>query len=69
MTEALLKQIFLLPPLPFPHYPLKLQEHFGFFSSLEACVGDLNVLLFSVNSPEVKVGVQSLEVSCLGDKQ
>lgn len=51
-------------------YPLKLQEHIGFFPSLGACVGDLSLLFSPVDSPEVKVGVQSLEVKCfLEDKQ
>lgn len=50
--------------------PLKLQEHIGFFPSLGACVGDLSLLFSPVDSPEVKVGVQSLEVKCfLEDKQ
>lgn len=64
VTEAILKQIFLLPPLPFSLYPFKVQEHLGFFPSLGACIRDLNLLLFPVNSPEIKVRVQFVEVSC-----
>lgn len=45
-------------------YPLKPQEHFGFFPSFGVCVGDLSMFLFTVNSLEVNVGVQSLNVSC-----
>lgn len=56
------ESFFFLPSLSSP-YPLKLRERFGFFPSIGDCVGDLSLLLFPVNSPEAKVGVQSFEVS------
>lgn len=62
--RAVLERIFLLPPFFFFPHPLKMQEHVGFFPSLGAQVGDLSLPLFPVNSPEVKVGIQSLEVRC-----
>ena len=50
------ESFFFLPSLSSP-YPLKRQEHFGFFPSLGACVRDLSLPLFPISSPEVKVGV------------
>lgn len=62
------KESFFFPPSLSSPYPLKLQEHFGFFPSLGACVGDLNRLLCPINSPEVQREVQPLQVSCLGSR-
>lgn len=61
------KSFFFLPSL-FSLYPFKVQEHLGFFPSLGACIRDLNLLLFPVNSPEIKVRVQFVEVSCFWKK-
>lgn len=58
------ESFFFLPSLS-SSYPLRLQEHFGFFPPLGVCAGDLNLLLFPINSLEVQVEVQSLQVSCL----
>lgn len=51
-----------LPCLSFL-YPLKPQEYFGFLPSLRVCIVHLSLFLFIVNSPEVRIGVQSLKVS------
>lgn len=64
--QAILKQIFLLLPLPFSLLPHQTTRAFlASVHHLEVYVGDLSLLLFTVNSPEIKgVAVVSSGVSC-----